>query len=111
MGHEFCVEIVEHGPGTRKTLPVGSRVCSRPGLVRPDGPRTVGYSNDTPGGYAEYMRLTEALLLPVPGGLSTEHAALTEPIAVGVHAVATTRLDRDAAPLAVGCGPRRPAVI
>ena len=69
MGHEFCAEIVEHGPGTRRTLPVGTRVCSRPGLVRPDGPRTVGYSNDTPGGYAEFMRLTEALLLPVPAGL------------------------------------------
>src|SRR5512132_780324 len=30
MGHEFCAEIVEHGPDTRKTLPVGHRVCSRP---------------------------------------------------------------------------------
>jgi threonine dehydrogenase-like Zn-dependent dehydrogenase len=111
MGHEFCAEIVEHGPGTRKTLPVGDRVCSRPGLVRPDGPRTVGYSNDTPGGYAEYMRLTEALLLPVPGGLSTEHAALTEPMAVGVHAVAKARLDPDDAPLVIGCGPVGLAVI
>ena len=111
MGHEFCAEIVEHGPDTRKTLPVGHRVCSRPGLVRPDGPRTVGYSNDTPGGYAEYMRLTEALLLPVPGGLSTEHAALTEPMAVGVHAVAKARLDRDDAPLVIGCGPVGLAVI
>jgi len=111
MGHEFCAEIVEHGPGTRKTLPVGGRVCSRPGLVRPDGPRTVGYSNDTPGGYAEYMRLTEALLLPVPGGLSTEHAALTEPMAVGVHAVAKARLDPDDAPLVIGCGPVGLAVI
>jgi len=111
MGHEFCAEIVEHGPGTRKTLPVGHRVCSRPGLVRPDGPRTVGYSNDTPGGYAEYMRLTEALLLPVPGGLSTEHAALTEPMAVGVHAVAKARLDPDDAPLVIGCGPVGLAVI
>ena len=111
MGHEFCAEIVEHGPGTRKTLPVGGRVCSRPGLVRPDGPRTVGYSNDTPGGYAEYMRLTEALLLPVPGGLSTEHAALTEPMAVGVHAVAKARLDLDDAPLVIGCGPVGLAVI
>jgi len=69
MGHEFCAEIVAHGPDTRRTLAVGARVCSRPGLVRSDGVRAVGYSNDTPGGYAEYMRLTEALLLPVPNGL------------------------------------------
>jgi len=111
MGHEFCAEIVEHGPGTRRTLPTGTRVCSRPGLIRPDGPRTVGYSNDTPGGYAEYMRLTEALLLPVPAGLSTEHAALTEPMAVGVHAVAKARLEPDDAPLVIGCGPVGLAVI
>ncbi len=111
MGHEFCAEIVEHGPGTQRTLPAGTRVCSRPGLVRPDGPRTVGYSNDTPGGYAEYMRLTEALLLPVPAGLPTEDAALTEPMAVGVHAVAKARLEPDDAPLVIGCGPVGLAVI
>ena len=32
-----------------------------PEQIRADGPRPVGYSNDTPGGYAEYMRLTESL--------------------------------------------------
>src|SRR5215472_10271284 len=111
MGHEFCAEIVEHGPGTKKSLPVGTRVCSRPSLVRSDGVRTVGYSNDTPGVYAEFMRLTEALLLPVPNGLSTEHAALTEPMAVGVHAVNKARLERDDAPLVIGCGPVGLAVI
>jgi threonine dehydrogenase-like Zn-dependent dehydrogenase len=111
MGHEFCAEIVEHGPGTTGALRPGTRVCSRPSLVRAEGPRTVGYSNDTPGGYAEYMRLTEALLLPVPNGLSTEHAALTEPMAVGLHAVAKARLEPDDAPLVIGCGPVGLAVI
>ena len=111
MGHEFCAEIVEYGPDTTRTLRVGTRVCSRPALVRADGPRTVGYSNDTPGGYAEYMRLTEALLLPVPNGLSTEYAALTEPMAVGLHAVAKARLEPDDAPLVIGCGPVGLAVI
>jgi threonine dehydrogenase-like Zn-dependent dehydrogenase len=111
MGHEFCAEIVEHGPGTRKTLPRGARVCSRPGLVRADRRITVGYSNDTPGGYAEYMRLTEALLLPVPPDLATDHAALTEPMAVGVHAVAKAHLSPDDAPLVIGCGPVGLAVI
>ena len=111
MGHEFCAEIVDHGSGTRKALAVGTRVCSRPALIRADGPRTVGYSNDTPGGYAEYMRLTESLLLPVPAGLPTEHAALTEPMAVGLHAVARARLLPDDAPLVIGCGPVGLAVI
>ncbi len=111
MGHEFCAEIVDHGPQTTRALRAGARVCSRPSLIRADGPRTVGYSNDTPGGYAEYMRLTEALLLPVPNGLSTEHAALTEPMAVGLHAVAKARLEPDDAPLVIGCGPVGLAVI
>src|SRR5207237_1165569 len=71
MGHEFCAEIVEHGPRTTRVLKPGTRVCSRPVLLRDTGPQTIGYSNDHPGGYGELMRLTEALLLPVPDGLST----------------------------------------
>ena len=111
MGHEFCAEIVDHGPRTTKALPAGTRVCSRPTLMRPTGPQSIGYSNDNPGGYAQYMRLSEALLLPVPSGLPTDHAALTEPMAVGVHAVAKARLGPDDAPLVIGCGPVGLAVI
>jgi threonine dehydrogenase-like Zn-dependent dehydrogenase len=111
MGHEFCAEIVDHGPDTQKALKTGTRVCSLPVLIRPSGVETVGYSNDNPGGYGEYMRLTEALLLPVPGDLSTEHAALTEPMAVGVHAVEKAHLERDDVPLVIGCGPVGLAVI
>ena len=111
MGHEFCAEIVDHGPGTTRALRIGTRVCSRPILLRATGPQSVGYSNDNPGGYGEYMRLTEALLLEVPAGLSTEHAAFTEPMAVGVHAVARARLEPDDVPLVIGCGPVGLAVI
>ena len=111
MGHEFCAEIVEHGPLTTRALPAGTRVCSRPRLERASGPESIGYSNDNPGGYGEYMRLSEALLLPVPNGLATDHAALTEPMAVGVHAVAMARLTPGEAPLVIGCGPVGLAVI
>src|SRR5215470_15244135 len=111
MGHEFCAEIVDHGPETTRALKAGTRVCSRPTLVRAGGPQSIGYSNDNPGGYGEYMRLSEALVLPVPNGLSTDHAALTEPMAVGVHAVAKARLAADDAPLVIGCGPVGLAVI
>src|SRR5258707_706835 len=34
MGHEFCAEVVEHGPGTTGALRPGTRVCSRPSLIR-----------------------------------------------------------------------------
>ena len=111
MGHEFCAEIVDHGPGTTRALKAGTKVCSLPILLGPEGIQTVGYSNDTPGGYGEYMRLTEAILLAVPDGLSVEHAALTEPMAVGLHAVEKARLDKTDVPLVIGCGPVGLAVI
>lgn len=78
MGHEFCAEIVDHGPGSAKMLPVGTRVCSMPLSMRPTGLVTVGYSNDAPGGYGEYMVLSEMLLLQVPNGLSTTLYHLAE---------------------------------
>ena len=111
MGHEFCADIVEHGPHTTRAFKIGTRVCSRPVLMPATGPQSIGYSNDNPGGYAQYMRLSEALLLEVPNGLPTDQAALTEPMAVGVHAVAKARLEPDDAPLVIGCGPVGLAVI
>lgn len=105
MGHEFCAEILDHGPGCQKTLAPGTRVCSIPAVIRADGLSGVGYSNDFPGGYAERMLLSEALLLTVPNGLPTEHAALTEPMAVGMHAVEMARIGADDVALVIGCGP------
>jgi len=111
FGHEFCAEIVEHGPDTTKALPVGTRVCSVPTLLTPTGVQAIGYSNDYPGALSELMVLQEMLLLPVPDGLSTEVAALTEPLAVGEHAVAIAGLEGNEVCLVVGCGPVGLAVI
>ena len=113
FGHEFCAEIVEHGPDTAGTLPVGTRVCSVPIVVGPTGVEQIGYSNVYPGALAEHMVLQEMLLLPVPDGLSTDLAALTEPLAVGEHAVGLAGLSEgERRPcLVVGCGPVGLAVI
>jgi threonine dehydrogenase-like Zn-dependent dehydrogenase len=111
MGHEFCAEVLDYGPGTERKHKPGTRVCSLPVVIGPGGIEAVGYSNENPGGYGELMRLYEALLLPVPDALSTEHAALTEPMAVGLHAVAKARLEPHDVPLVVGCGPVGLAVI
>lgn len=111
FGHEFCAEIVAHGPDTSGTLPVGTRVCSIPTLLTPSGIEAVGYSNRYPGALAELMVLQEALLLPVPDDLSTGLAALTEPLAVGEHAVGLAGLQGDEVCLVVGCGPVGLAVI
>jgi threonine dehydrogenase-like Zn-dependent dehydrogenase len=111
MGHEFCAEVVDFGRDTQRALAPGTRVVSMPLAFTAAGVHTVGYSNDYPGGYGELMRLCEPFLLPVPNGLATEHAALTEPMAVGAHAVGKARLAPGDASLVVGCGPVGLAVI
>jgi threonine dehydrogenase-like Zn-dependent dehydrogenase len=111
FGHEFCCEILDYGPQTSRRLKTGTHVCSLPALLTPQGPQGIGYSNDNIGGYAERMLLSEALLLEVPNGLAAEHAALTEPLAVGVHAVAKANARGDEVPLVIGCGPVGLAVI
>lgn len=111
MGHEFCAEVVDYGPGCERRLTPGTRVCSMPVVFGASGMQTVGYSHDVPGGYGEYMVLSEALLLPVPADLPSPIAALTEPMAVGWHAVEKARLDKADVPLVVGCGPVGLAVI
>ncbi len=111
MGHEFCAEVMEYGPNTEVEVRPGERVVSMPLVLRGGRIVGIGYSNDVPGGYGELMLLSPALVLPVPNGLATEHAALTEPMAVGVHAVAKARLEPQDASLVIGCGPVGLAVI
>ena len=111
FGHEFCCEVLDYGPKTEKRIKPGTRVCSMPLMVEADGPKGMGYSNTYVGGYAEQMVLSAPLMLEVPNGLPTEHAALTEPLAVGVHAVEKANLAGDEAPLVIGCGPVGLAVI
>jgi threonine dehydrogenase-like Zn-dependent dehydrogenase len=111
FGHEYCAEIVEHGADTARTLPVGTRVCSVPIILGPAGIEQIGYSNTFPGALAEYMALQEALLLPVPDAVGTDLAALTEPLAVGEHAVGLSGLQPGQPSLVVGCGPVGLAVI
>ena len=111
MGHEFCAEILDYGPGTEKTHAPGTRVCSVPISFKHGNAVTVGYSNDAPGGYAEQMTLFEPMLLPVPNGLATNLAALTEPMTVGLHAVEKSNINKGEIPWVVGCGPVGLAVI
>ncbi len=109
-GHEFCCEILENGPGAARFKP-GQRVCSMPILPSATGLDTVGYSPTAVGGFAENMLLADMLLLPVPNGLASETAALTEPLAVGEHAVARADPHPGQAYLVIGCGPVGLAVI
>jgi threonine dehydrogenase-like Zn-dependent dehydrogenase len=110
MGHEFAAEVLEVGPGAFGVAP-GSTIVSMPIVADANGMHAVGYSNDYPGGYGERMVLSAGLLLEVPNGLETRRAALTEPMAVGVHAVNRSGIAPGQAALVVGAGPIGLAVI
>ncbi|MFV0574196.1 MAG: zinc-binding dehydrogenase [Vibrio sp.] len=104
LGHEFCAEIVEFGPETQQQFKVGQRVTSVPILMSLQG-AGIGVTPGLSGAYSEYFILDEALLLPVPDALPSEAVALTEPLAVGLHAVNRSDIGENDTALVVGCGP------
>lgn len=111
FGHEFCGEVVDHGPRTSKELKTGTRVVAMP-LLRVDGAvHTTGLSPHAPGGYAEQVVVQAALAMPVPNGLPSDKAALTEPMAVGLHAVRRGQVKKSQVAVVIGAGPIGLAVI
>ncbi len=110
MGHEFSAEILEAGPDT-ETHPPGTLVTSLPVLLSAKGVEPIVYSNNTIGGYAERMLLSAPLLLPIPNGLDFKHASLTEPMAVGLHAVNKSNTAPGETALVLGCGPIGIAIV
>jgi threonine dehydrogenase-like Zn-dependent dehydrogenase len=107
MGHEFVGEILDYGPGSSRPIKVGRRVVSTPIARMSDDPADigiVGYQNEFPGGFGEYMILDEAFLLEAPDGVDDDLLALTEPLAVGLeHARRGDPVAGDV-PLVIGCG-------
>ncbi len=110
MGHEFAAEVIEAGPGTQAPAS-GTAVTSIPILLSAKGLEPIVYSNSTLGAYAERMLLSAPLLLPIPNGLDPRHAALTEPMAVGLHAVNKSGIQPGTGAIVIGCGPVGMAVI
>jgi len=111
LGHEFSGEVLDHGLKTRKSLPTGTPVVAFPLLRQGTLVHTTGLSVSAPGGYAEQVLVEESLTYPVPNGLSPELATLTEPMAVGLHAVRRSEITKKQVAVVVGCGPVGLAVI
>ena len=105
MGHEFAGVVVEHGPRTRGYHEPGQRVVSFPLLRRGADVHLTGLSPAADGGFAERVLVEEAMTFAVPDGLPTEVAALTEPMAVALHAVRRSDIGRRQVAVVVGCGP------
>ncbi|MGO1383442.1 MAG: zinc-dependent alcohol dehydrogenase [Arachnia sp.] len=82
--------------GTCKACTDGHRhVCRNLGL----------YGIDAPGGMAEYVALPPEVLHPVPDGVDPKTATLAEPLAVAVHAVNLSGMERGDTVAVYGAGP------
>ena len=111
MGHEFCGRVVDHGPKSAGTLPFGTPVVAVPLIRRPDGIHAIGLSASAPGGYAEQVIVEESLTFALPNGLSPDIGVLTEPMAIGYHAVRRSEIAKKDVAIVIGCGPVGLAVI
>lgn len=111
MGHELSVEVLDTGSAVEGVTP-GTAMTAMPTLTTLDGRTAIpGYDNTYPGGYSEQMLLDPSALLPIPNGLDPAIAALTEPMAVGLHAVHQSSAAEGRGAIVVGAGPVGLAVI
>jgi (R,R)-butanediol dehydrogenase/meso-butanediol dehydrogenase/diacetyl reductase len=115
LGHEFSGRVVEMN-GEATGITVGTRVvadpCLRCGICRwcQRGDYhlcalggSIGLAAD--GGLAPYVRVPLIELHPIPDGVSDEHAALAEPLAVGLHAATRAEVCPGDNVLVLGAGP------
>jgi threonine dehydrogenase-like Zn-dependent dehydrogenase len=106
LGHEFCGTVAERGKGAgRGAGRDGGPVVAMPILRARGGVHLTGLTPLAPGGYAEQVLVQESLTFAVPNGLATSTAALTEPMAVALHAVRRGQVGKGQTAIVVGCGP------
>jgi (R,R)-butanediol dehydrogenase / meso-butanediol dehydrogenase / diacetyl reductase len=119
LGHEFSGTVTESAsgdfqPGDRviglplqecdECRPSGQGCRDRLGILCPRN-KIIGLGATVPGAYAEYLRMPAHHALKIPDGLDLKHAALTEPLAVGAHAVRAAGNLLGARVLIIGAGP------
>jgi threonine dehydrogenase-like Zn-dependent dehydrogenase len=109
LGHEFSGVVSARGRNSR--IAEGTPVVSFPLLRSQGAVHPTGLSTRAPGAYAEQVLVEDALSLPVPNGLDPAVAALTEPLAVGLHAVRRGEVGKRQVAIVIGCGPVGLAVI
>lgn len=105
FGHEFSGRVAEYGPKTRRELATGTPVVALPLLHGAGGVDATGLSQHAPGAYAEQLLVQESMMMPVPNGLDPAVAALTEPMAVALHAVRRGEVRKRDVAIVIGCGP------
>lgn len=114
-GHEFAGRIVEVGRDVRG-LAEGQRViadinigcgtcfhCRRNEVFNCPDIAQLGIRTD--GAFAEYVRVPARLAIPIPDGMPSALAALTEPLACVVRAAKRSQLQFAESVLVLGAGP------
>lgn len=115
QGHEFSGEIVELGEAVGG-FTVGDRVTAMPQLVCGkcypcthgdyhicNALKVIGCQAD--GAAREFIPLDQDLIIKLPHGMSFDHGAMVEPVAVGVHAVQRLGIVSGMKLLVFGAGP------
>ncbi|MEO5587268.1 MAG: zinc-binding dehydrogenase [Novosphingobium sp.] len=103
-GHEYVGEVIDYGPGSRRTVKPGRKVTSVPIMRQQGAHAVVGFSHECPGGWGELMLLDEDFLMEIPADLDDDFAAMTEPLAVGLEHARRGRPTKEDIALVVGCG-------
>jgi threonine dehydrogenase-like Zn-dependent dehydrogenase len=103
-GHEYVGEVIDYGPGSKRTVQTGRTVTSVPVMRHAGGHAVIGFSHECPGGWGELMLLDENALMEVPAGLEDDMAAMTEPLAVGLEHARRGRPTQEDTALVIGCG-------
>lgn len=113
VGHEYCGEVVELGPGVER-LRIGDRVAPLPSggcgqcAACQEGTPTWCTGQKPPsrfGGYAQYAIADESGSAKLPESLTDEDGALVEPLSVGLHGVHLADLQPGSKALVLGAGP------
>lgn len=116
LGHECAGEVVALGRSASR-LCIGDRVAIEPQTVCGRCPACKsGKYNLCPdvvffatppvdGAFAQYVKMREDFLFPIPDRLSYEEASLIEPFSVGIHATQRTGLKPGSSVAIMGMGP------
>ena len=116
LGHEFSGRIIEVGEGVTK-FKIQDRVVVNPLIVcgKCDNCKR-GYSNlcenlilygyfGTEGGFSESTVVSEDMVIKIPDKLPLDKAALTEPVAIALHALRISQFKAGDAVAIFGAGP------
>ena len=116
LGHEYSGEVVEVGPGC-EGWKIGDRLTAVPARPCGECPEcraglhaqcsqiiAQGFDPRMPGAFAEYSTCMAGLAIKISDALSDHEAATIEPLAVGLNAWRTAKVDAGASVLIIGAG-------